>query len=84
MSWCASRYGDLSGSVNACDCGLAEADAKRDTLALPDQFCLKCEDAPVRLAIVKPRAEAKNQALRFFAVCFVCAHIRELEPTAVL
>ncbi len=86
-TWCASYYHDEAGP-RPCDCRAAERVRPKAQWRgeLPDQFCEKCEGFPVRLIIVRPRPDAESQSLRFFAACFVpgCAHIRELDQTAVV
>jgi hypothetical protein len=51
---------------------------------LPDQFCVKCESAPVKAVVLTPK-DAKYPT-RVFAACLTpeCAHIRELDSSAVL
>jgi hypothetical protein len=44
-----------------------------------DQFCVKCEDAPVKLVPVVP----KDGATRYFAACLRCAYLRELDPRVI-
>ena len=50
---------------------------------LPDQFCAKCESAPVKLVTVVPKDP--QYPTRYFAACLTseCAHIRELEPSVI-